>query len=471
MNGLNPCVLSIDIGTSSMKGGVISIDGELVSFSQVALADTSRNDFLDWDGNIWKRALYSLIKILSKKNILNQIDIRAVVISGNGPTIVPVGFDGELIGSSHLWMDKRINKIPSEKSFFLPAVSWIKNNNPRIYENTKFFLGCPEYISYILTGVITGFTATKDFDPYIWTKDGINAYGLDSDKFPELFRIGNPLGPVTKEAEALTGIPQGLPVYAGGSDFIMAILGTGAVVSGRTCDRAGTSEGINYCSDIPVTDERIRTLPHVIEGYYNAAGILSSTGAIFEWFRRISGQKDKLYSDMMNEIREIGHSRGIPGFYPSLHRGEVWEFSGGLFVGMEVDHGPAEMGRAVTNAIAYGVRDLIETLEKNNCPIDILRVSGGQGRSPVWNQMKADVTGKQIEVPSVIDTELMGNACTGFTASGFFTNLQESAESLVKIVKTHTPDMIEYEKYTEGYNFYHQRCLDLVNIMSKPGRK
>lgn len=471
MNGLNPCVLSIDIGTSSMKGGVISIDGELVSFSQVALADTSRNDFLDWDGNIWKRALYGLIKILSKKNILNQIDIRAVVISGNGPTIVPVGFDGELIGSSHLWMDKRINKIPSEKSFFLPAVSWIKNNNPRIYENTKFFLGCPEYISYILTGVITGFTATKDFDPYIWTKDGINAYGLDSDKFPELFRIGNPLGPVTKEAEALTGIPQGLPVYAGGSDFIMAILGTGAVVSGRTCDRAGTSEGINYCSDIPVTDERIRTLPHVIEGYYNAAGILSSTGAIFEWFRRISGQKDKLYSDMMNEIREIGHSRGIPGFYPSLHRGEVWEFSGGLFVGMEVDHGPAEMGRAVTNAIAYGVRDLIETLEKNNCPIDILRVSGGQGRSPVWNQMKADVTGKQIEVPSVIDTELMGNACTGFTASGFFTNLQESAESLVKIVKTHTPDMIEYEKYTEGYNFYHQRCLDLVNIMSKPGRK
>ena len=68
---------------------------------------------------------------------------------------------------------------------------------------------------------------------------------------------------------------------------------------------------------------------------------------------------------MMNEIRQIGHDLHIPGFYPSLHRGAVWEFSGGLFVGLEADHGPAEMGRAVTNAIAYGVRDLIETLERN----------------------------------------------------------------------------------------------------------
>lgn len=469
MKGSKPCVLSIDIGTSSMKGGVISLEGDLLSFSHVALADTSRNDFLDWDGNIWKNALHSLIKILSKKTSLKKIDIRAVVVSGNGPTIVPVGYDGELIGSTHLWLDKRENRIPSEKSFFLPAVSWIKNNNPEIYENTKSFLGCPEYISYILTGVISGFTATKDFDPYIWTKDSINTYELDTDKFPDLLRIGEFLGSVTKEAESLTAIPQGLPVYAGGSDFIMAILGTGAVFSGRTCDRAGTSEGINYCSDFPVTDERIRTLPHVIEGYYNAAGILSSTGAIFEWFRRISGQKDKSYSDMMNEIREIGHSRGIPGFYPSLHRGEIWEFSGGLFVGLEVDHGPPEMGRAVTNAIAYGVRDLIETLEKNNCPISSLRVSGGQGRSSVWNQMKADITGKVIEVPAIIDTELMGNACAGFSASGFFTNLQESAETLVKIVKTHTPDMLEYKKYTESYILYQQRCLDLVNIMSKLG--
>ena len=471
MNKSKPCVLSIDVGTSAMKGGVISLAGELLSFSRLVLADTSRNDFLEWDGLIWNRTLKKLIQTLSKKTPLKQFDIRAVVVSGNGPTIVPVGFSGELVGKSHLWMDKREKRIPSQKSFFLPAVSWIKENNPDIYEKTKSFLGCPEYISYILTGVFSGFTATKEFDPFIWTNDGIDAYDLDRDKFPELARIGMPLGPVTEEAESTTGIPHGLPVFAGGSDFIMAILGTGAVVPGRTCDRAGTSEGINYCSDIPIENDRIRTLPHVIDGYYNAAGILSSTGAIFEWFRRISGQKDKSYSDMMNEIREINHNQDIPGFYPSLHRGEVWEFSGGLFVGLEVDHGSAEMGRAVTNAIAYGVRDLVETLERNSCPIESLRVSGGQGRSMVWNQMKADVTGKQIEIPSVIDTELMGNACAGFTAAGFFTSLQESAESLVKIIKIHTPDRIEHEKYNEGYNFYHQRCLDLVKIMSKGNRR
>ncbi|MDA3940293.1 MAG: FGGY-family carbohydrate kinase [Spirochaetia bacterium] len=467
MESLKPCVLSIDIGTSSMKGGVISLDGELYTFGRVALADTSRNDFLDWDGLIWNRALKSLIQILANKIPLKQLDIKAVVVSGNGPTIVPVGFDGQLIGPGHLWLDKREKRIPGQKSFFLPAVAWIKDNQPGLYEATRSFLGCPEYISYVLTGNSAGFTTNIEFDPYIWTKDGIDIYQLDSEKFPDLINIGDFLGKVTKEAEVSTGIPLGLPVYAGGSDFIMAILGTGAVYPGRTCDRAGTSEGINYCSDIPVENDRIRTLPHVIDGFYNAAGILSSTGAIFEWFRRISGQKNKPYTEMMDEIKQISHEHNIPGFYPSLHKGEVWEFSGGLFVGLEVEHGSAEMGRAVTTAIAYGVKDLIETLEKNNCPIDSLRVSGGQGRSSVWNQMKADVTGKIIEIPSVIDTELMGNACAGLKSTGYFNTLQQASESMVKIVRKHTPDKVENENYNDGYNFYHQRCEDLVKIIQK----
>jgi xylulokinase len=471
MQDAQPCILSIDIGTSAMKGGLISIKGELLSFSRRALADTSRNDFLDWDSMIWNRTLKELIEVLSIRNPLKQMDIRAVVVSGNGPTIVPVGFNGKPAGHSHLWMDKREKRVAGQPSFFLPAVSWIKENKPEAYKNTKYFLGCPEYISYILTGIASGFTVGKEFDPYIWTQKGIEAYGLDSEKFPELLRIAKPLGAVSNIAEKETGIPHGLPVFAGGSDFIMAILGTAVVIPGRTCDRAGTSEGINYCTDYPVDNNRIRTLPHVIDGYYNAAGILSSTGAIFEWFRRISGQRNKDYSEMMKEINDISHKIHIPEFYPSLHRGEIWEFSGGLFVGLEAAHGPAEMGRAVTNAIAFGIRDLIETLERNKCPIDSFRVSGGQGRSSVWNQIKADVTGKSVEIPSVIDTELMGNACAGFTGSGFFSTLQESSESLVRIIRIHKPDMEENRKYDEEYKIYHQRCLDLISIMSKVGNE
>jgi len=465
MNNYGPCTLSIDIGTSAMKGGVISITGKLISFCRIPLADTSRNDFLDWDASVWDKILQSLINQLSKKISLKTLDLKAVVISGNGPTIVPIGDHGQIVGKTHLWLDKRGKRIAGEKSFFLPAVAWIKENRPDVYEMTKSFLGCPEYISFKLTGNMAAFTTTKEFDPYIWTCEGIDAYDLDSDKFPELLQISRFLGTVTKNAEYATGISHGLPVFAGGSDFIMAILGTGAVVPGRTCDRAGTSEGINYCSAKPVKNNRIRTLPHVIGGLYNAAGILSSTGAIFEWFRRITGQKNTAYSKMMNEIRMLGHDRHIPAFFPSLHRGEIWEFSGGLFVGLEAGHGPVEMGRAVTNAIAFGVRDLIETLEENDCPIESLRVSGGQGKSPIWNQMKADVTGKIIEVPLVIDTELMGNACTGFTSAGYFSNLGESAEALVRIDTIHEPDMLEYEKYSDGYNIYQQRCLSLVKEM------
>jgi len=220
-------------------------------------------------------------------------------------------------------------------------------------------------------------------NPFFWSADAISSYGLDAEKFPSFARPGNFIGRVTAASSVETGIPEGIPLYAGGSDFLMALLGTGAIAPGKTCDRAGSSEGINYCSKTKVRHERIRCLPHVIPGLYNAAGILASTGRIFEWFRRFSGQTDVPYEDMLTRIRDVGHDVSIPFFFPSVRRGAVWQFSGGLFSGLEDSHGAAELGRAVVNAIGFGVKDCVDTLSSAGCPVSELVVSGGQALSSV----------------------------------------------------------------------------------------
>ena len=56
--------------------------------------------------------------------------------------------------------------------------------------------------------------------------------------------------------------------------------------------------------------------------------------------------------------------------------------------------------------------------EENGLQIGELRVTGGQARSPLWNQIKADITQRKILVPDVQDSELLGDACIGLYALG-----------------------------------------------------
>ena len=95
--------------------------------------------------------------------------------------------------------------------------------------------------------------------------------GSDRNCFrPWLLWVRSPAG-VSADASSRTGLPAGLPVVAAGSDFMAALIGSGATAPGLVCDRAGTSEGINYCSRRPSDDPRLRDLPHAVEPYWNVA--------------------------------------------------------------------------------------------------------------------------------------------------------------------------------------------------------
>jgi xylulokinase len=169
---------------------------------------------------------------------------------------------------------------------------------------------------------------------------------------------------------------------------------------------------------------------------------------------------------MLEEIRAAAGKEAAPYFFPSLHRGAVWEFAGGVFAGLEAEHGEVEMGRAVVNSIGFGIRDLVETLEAHGCGIEALRVSGGQGRNEVWNRMKAEMTGKRVEIPEVIDAELVGCAAAGFTALGRMPGLRESAERLVRIAAVFEPDPGSAGEYARAYEKYQAIREKIVELFA-----
>ena len=457
-------VLAVDIGTSAMKGAVVDRGGNLLSWGRVPLISGPRADFSAWDPGTWRRGLSRLVEII--RGTAAALEVDAVSISGNGPTLVPIAADGETAGDALLWLDGREKRRPEQKSFFLPKAAWLAERHPEIYERTVCFIPCPEYAAYLLCGEAAAVSPSREFSEYFWSPGSISAYGLDPEKFPPIVRPGEIIGEVTAGAGREFGMPSGIPVIGAGSDFLMALLGTGAVVPGTTCDRAGTSEGINYCSAVKVTDRRLRCLPHAVEGLYNVAGILSSTGRVFEWFREISNQGNVGYEEMLADIASLDHDARRPSFFPSVHRGATWEFSGGIFIELEPENGPREMGRSVVESIGFAVRDLVETLGETGCTVTELRISGGQGRNAAWNQMKADITGVGVAVPKIIDAELLGNACAAFVASGEFSTLREASLELVRIERIFEPDPSVHDRFTESYRRYRELCSTVIDALA-----
>ncbi len=388
--------------------------------------------------------------------VAGNYNIDAVVISGNGPTIVAVDGNGEVVDQPLLWLDSRQRYIEGTRSFYLPKIAWFEEHSTGS-GRVKWYLPFPEYLIFMLTGEAVAITPSDEFRPYIWDSAEVNRYSVPSQRLPPFVRIGAAVGGITVRASEWTGLPPGTPVVAGGSDFLMSLLGTDTVRPGRTCDRAGTSEGINHCSAEPLNFPGIRTLPHVIPGLYNAAGILSATGLLFEWFREISGQGSRDYGAMMLDILNVPVEADVPWFFPSVHRGAAWEFQRGMFIGLGAEHDSATMGLAVVLSIGFAVREAVEILREAGAEITSLNACGGQAKNGLWTQMKADIVGIPIEVPEVADAELTGNLCAGLLALGEVRDLAEGAGRVVHKLHLFDPDRKKSNHYTDQYLRYRER--------------
>jgi len=427
-----------------MKAGVISSQGKLLGYGRHFFYSDPHKGF---DAQIWEKAFLYLLEELK------GLPVEALAISSNGPTLIPVGADGNPVFSALFWQDGRM--IPQKgPSYYLPKIAWLKEHHPEIYQKTSLFLSPSEYLLYKLTGQAFMASSDKRFTQYIWTGKQVEQNGLDARKLPPVENIGTQAGRVQSGGAAWSGLIEGLPCFLMGSDFQASLLGTGAVRPGIVCDRAGTSEGLNYCTSAKPRGRELRNLPHVIPGLWNSSAILSSTGALFEWFRELTGMKDRSYQEMLQEIMHADSGKDPLYFFPSLKHGGLWEFSGGMLMGLEPMHGREDLGRVMLESIGFSVRRGIDLLERKIGPVGELILCGGQAKSPLWNQMKADLTGRSWSLPEIIDAELTGCACACALGLAEFSSLEEASKSLVQIKEQIHPSEGSAQQYGKHYRRY-----------------
>jgi len=475
-------IVALDIGTTDLKAALFATDGTLLQTGQRPLSLQSDSahplrheaDALDWVRGI--RDLCTEFGLSPEKRP------EAIVVSGNGPTLVPIGSDDRPLHPALLWMDRRcieeaatiseMNGFYVDPTFYLPKSLWFHRHRPEIYEKTKFFMSCPEYINYLLTGNAVTILPAVGFEPYIWTEELVAQLGMEWSKFPDFVRPGDPIGPTTATAADLLGVPAGVPVYAGGPDFIVSIVGTGTVAPGRACDRAGTSEGINLCAERAISDPRLLCVHHVIEGYRNVSGIVSTSGKALQWFKEITGRSSSPFEQVFQDIEEIPAGSNKLVFLPYLtgERAPIWDPNArGAFVGLAMHHGRREMTRAVVESVGFAIRDILCVMEESGLQVDDVRITGGQARSPRWIQIKADITGRRFLLPAMKDAELAGDLCIALFGLGRYDSLAEAADAIIRIESVFEPNGGNRQIYDDLFSVYRESYAGLKGVFKRIG--
>lgn len=367
---MSKCVLCVDIGTTSLKAAVISKEGHQLSFTQ--------KPFLNPDGRYiseeWITQFNNCVE-----DFLPLIDlIEAISISGNGPTVVTEN------GSTVLWNTPNNPELPIQNttnSLFLPKIVILRHKYKDDFTNSQTIFSGPEYLIWKLTGNKITILPEKRYEAAYWNKELLIQNQMLPEKFPSFKKIGESYG--TVNSKNFCSRLKGLPVYGCGPDFIAAMVGTGCTQTGALCDCAGSSEGFNLCIPIPYKDERIRLLPSVTPGLWNAAVMIPESG------RLLLNYKNKLEKET----------------------GKVWDYSQLIDYCFDM---PQSEGH-----------DILETLLKNSeyalkvlkdialrCNIDFpssMFVAGGQAKNKRWMTEKERRLGIKLEVSNIPDAELLGD--------------------------------------------------------------
>jgi xylulokinase len=459
-------ILTVDIGTSSLKAAIFDRGG--LCLRQTAVPTPASG--AEAESGVWLAAFGAAVSRLGGVG-----GLEALVISGNGPTLVPVtgnpscGEGGLSLpaGKALLWLDRRAGEESArvselagayvDPSFFVPKALWVKNRAPGLYEKTRCFLFVPEYLACALTGEARTVFPSDGFERWYWDRAMLDALGLESAKFPPFAAPGDLIGTVGAGAAAHFGFPQGLKVFAGGPDFFVSILGTGVTRAGQACGRSGSSEGINLCTETRIMDSRLMSYGHPIKPLWNLSGIISTSGRAIAWARELLGMEAQPYGSFYDLAAEARPGADRLVFLPYLagERAPLWDpRARGVFQGLSLATGRAELARAVCEGICFAIRDVIAVMEECGAPAGEIRVTGGPAESPFLNQLKADISRRPVLLPAQRNAELLGLAMIGATALGSCASLAEASRALVRIDRVFEPR--EEARYEDLFGMYRE---------------
>jgi len=493
-------LLAIDCGTQSARALLFDTKGELIAKGQQALQPyvSPQPGWAEQEvGYYWQAvsaACQQLWQRLQAKNIgFDKRQILAVSMTSQRTTSVILDVTGKPLRPAIVWLDQRRAKLEGEVPgiwrwlFKLAgaedlanryrekcAALWIAQQQPELWRQTDKYLLLSGYLSYRLTGRFVDSSACQvgyipfDFKRQQWAKASDWRYRILPDlqqKLPELVKPGEPLGSITAEAAADTGLPQGLPVIAAAADKACEILGSGGTSPEIACMSYGTTATINTANRRFV--EPIRHLPAypaAIPGVYNSEIMIFRGFWMVSWFKQEFGlreqhiaeqrgiQPEQLFDELVNAVPAGSMGLMLQPYWAPGVRDPGPEAKGGI-IGFGDVHTRAHLYRAILEGLAYSLKEGLQKLEKRNrVKVHTIRVSGGGSQSDAAMQLTADIFNLPAERPHTYETSGLGAAIDAAVGMGVYKDFDQAIVNMTRVGDIFQPDPQRAKLYAQLYN-------------------
>lgn len=455
--------LGIDIGTSELRAGLVTADGEALGIERVGHATVSdvAAGTAEQHPEAWWRGLVEVVSRLARDA---SVRIEAIAVDGHGPTLCPTDSAGLPVRTAITWLDKRAGVEAGELAAatglqgwalgILPLALWLERHEPEVAARSASYLNSWEHLATRMTGVAHLSLAPAQAWP---SSSRLAELGIPAAKIPAAVPAGTVVGGLGTGAAAELGLRAGTPVVAGVVDAFASFHGAGLAGPGAGVDVGGSAGGFGAYWPERVVAEGSFVTPAPLAGLFIVGGAMAATGKALDWLACDVLGESRAAAAVIDEAARIAPGAAGLVFLPYLagERSPIWDPDArGAFVGLTLDHGRAHLARAVMEATAYAIRHVAEPILAAGVRVDVMRVAGAPARSEAWNQLKADITGFPVEVPAVLETAIVGSAILAATGVGVFASVPSAIRAMTRVERRLEPDPSNRVVYERTYAAY-----------------
>jgi gluconokinase len=490
-------MIGLDLGTTNCKAVLLDADGRVRAVAsdsyklQIPEPYAAELDVR----HVWEAAK----KVLRAVADSTPTSPSGICFSGAMHSLFPVADEaGTPISNAMTWADARATAVyrsliadtdthalyrrtgcPVHSTYHLQRLRWWSRVKTEQMRQAHLWVGIKDWILHALTGVwasdlsLASTTGLLNLQSLTWDTGVLRLAGVQVDQLPPLVSPATIVGGLTAEAAAATGLPAGLPVVAGGSDGAMACLGTGIAAPGQMVITVGTSGAVRKIVGEPWFDPGERTFCYLLTDRYPQplseggqdrlwfiGGAINNGGLTLQWVR------EKLYPDLAGaagyeQLAQDAASvpPGAEGVfllpYFAGERSPHWTPKDrGMMFGLGMAHNRAHFARAAMEGVANCLADVWDALYGSETTREMVRLTGGITRTPLWAQILTDMLGVPLMALEVADTSATGAGLLGLSALGLLGIDQLHMARTVESGPVYTPDPGHHQFYEQHHREY-----------------
>jgi xylulokinase len=503
-----PYVIGCDVGSQGTNAALYAADGTLVA-SAYESYDVSfpHPTWAEQDPKLWTAALRAGIARLLREVPVGPSAVKALSFGSQLDGMVVCDARGEALRPAMIWMDRRAEPQAAalaarmsredfyhhtganlDSSHAVFKALWVRDTEPEVYADAAHLMPPGSYVLREAAGVLavdwSNASSLALLDPRTrtWSEPVLAATGVDEAMLPTLAAGTEPVGTVTPAFAEATGLDPATVVVAGCGDEMAATLGAGVFAPGEVCDVVGTAEPVCAAAAKPREDPAmlVECHPHADPDVWLLENPGFVSGGNLRWWRdhfapleraaEARGEGDA-YDLLTGPAADVPPGADGLVYLPCMQGAMAPEWNGaarGVFYGLTLAHTRAHMTRALLEGSAYALRDILEGMGQAGLDVQRLTIVGGGAKGALWRQIKADVTGLPVRVPTSVETTATGAAILAAVGAGIHASVAEAVDAFVDYEPDEQrPDPERHERYSAMYCQYRDVYFALKPVFER----